>query len=81
MDLGNSYEADKARLERIAMVTEIQRVWYSLDTPEEITDAIWATQDGYGIPGYTPPQGEDWSGIRDSSESAVRAMYEIVSGA
>ena len=69
------------KVDQIGMMTEIHRAWFSLDTPADITDAIWATQDGYGIPGYTPPQGEDWSGIRDSSESAVRAMYEIVRGA
>jgi hypothetical protein len=51
-----------------------------LELPE--SGLVGATyQDGYGISGYTPPQGEDWSGIRDSSESAVRAMYEIVRGA
>jgi len=39
---------------------------------------IWDVQDGYGVAGCTPPQGWDWSGIRDSSEEALDAMYAIV---
>jgi hypothetical protein len=35
---------------------------------------IWASQDGYGEPGYTPEQGWDWSGIRDSSPDAMAVM-------
>lgn len=41
---------------------------------------IWSIQDGYGEAGYTPPQGFDWSGIRDSSPEATRAMYEALIG-
>jgi hypothetical protein len=36
--------------------------------------AFWRIQDGYGRPGVTPPQGIDWSGIRDSSDAAVAQM-------
>lgn len=32
----------------------------------------WDLQDGYGVAGYTPAQGWDWSGIRDSSPATVR---------
>lgn len=41
----------------------------------------WALQDGYGEPGFTPPQGWDWSGIRDSSPAAKRRMVEAVKAA
>jgi hypothetical protein len=41
---------------------------------EAIDQAVWDLQDGYGIAGFTPAQGWDWSGIRDSSASTVRAM-------
>lgn len=44
---------------------------------QEAYDRIWALQDGYGSPGLTPPQGRDWSGIRDSSDKAHQAMYEV----
>lgn len=40
----------------------------------------WALQDGYGFPGVTPPQGWDWSGIRDSSPAAIARMHSVVSG-
>lgn len=38
----------------------------------------WRLQDGYGVQGYTPVQGWDWSGIRDSSR---RAKTAIIAGA
>jgi hypothetical protein len=40
--------------------------------------AVWKLQNGYGEPGYTPVQGWDWSGIRDSSAEAFRLMAEVV---
>jgi hypothetical protein len=40
--------------------------------------AVWAKQDGYGVAGYTPPQGWDWSGIRDSSPAGVRNMKAAI---
>lgn len=36
-----------------------------------IDDEVWKLQDGYGSPGWTPSQGWDWSGIRDSSKNAI----------
>ena len=38
---------------------------------------IWKLSDAYGPPGYVPPQGFDWSGIRDSSEEAIWKMFEV----
>ena len=34
----------------------------------------WRKQNGYGKRGYTPPQGWDWSGIRDSTTYAQGEM-------
>lgn len=45
---------------------------------DEIKDRVWATQDGYGTPGFVPAQGWDWSGIRDSSEAAQKEMAALV---
>lgn len=44
----------------------------------ETFETIWSLQDGYGVPGLTPPQGYDWSGIRDSSPAAIRRMAEAL---
>lgn len=41
-------------------------------------DITWNLQDGYGEPGFTPPQGWDWSGIRDSSSVAKKAMADAL---
>lgn len=35
---------------------------------------IWSHTDAYGEKGYIPPQGYDWSGIRDSSQNAKQNM-------
>jgi hypothetical protein len=35
---------------------------------------IYALADGYGEPGTIPPQGYDWSGVRDSTPAATRRM-------
>jgi len=43
-----------------------------------ILNETWAIQDGYGEPGYVPSQGWDWSGIRDSSDQAMRLMAAAV---
>ena len=44
----------------------------------EIRRAVWARQDGYGQAGYTPAQGWDWSGIRDSSQEACAEMARAI---
>lgn len=45
---------------------------------EAINRKLWELQDGYGDEGFTPIQGWDWSGIRDSSVDAIEAMYAAV---
>ena len=40
-------------------------------------DAIYSLSDGYGTPGYVPPHGHDWSGVRDSSDEAIDRMYQV----
>ena len=45
---------------------------------DEVFDAVWACADAYGEPGTVPPQGHDWSGIRDSSPGAIRDMAEVL---
>jgi hypothetical protein len=44
------------------------------DRQRALDRAVWMRQDGYGTPGYTPCQGWDWSGIRDSTAGAFRLM-------
>jgi hypothetical protein len=43
-----------------------------------ILEETWRLQDGYGAPGATPPQGWDWSGIRDSSDAAKGRIVGLV---
>jgi len=45
---------------------------------DAVVDAVWALQDGYGVAGFTPAQGFDWSGIRDSTPDTVEAMAQEV---
>lgn len=59
---------------RTRKLTTIRKAAYAPNGP---ANEIWALQDGYGEPGFWPPQGWDWSGIRDSSEKAIDAMYEV----
>lgn len=61
---------------RREMMEAIRQAW--TNGPEEQSLAIWAKSDGYGIEGFVPPQGYDWSGIRDSSRAAIRTMYAVV---
>lgn len=44
-------------------------------------EETWELQDGYGEPGVMPPQGWDWSGIRDSSPAAIKRMYDFITAA
>jgi hypothetical protein len=39
--------------------------------------SFYQLADGYGVKGYVPPQGLDWSGIRDSSDEAIAAMDAV----
>ena len=59
---------------RVLMMKEIHAAWNGSD--DKLGAVLWGLQDGYGTAGYTPPQGFDWSGIRDSSPAAVKAMYK-----
>lgn len=56
-----------------AKMGELRDVWDH--GSEEAFAVIWSLQDGYGEPGYLPPQGYDWSGIRDSSPEAIDLMH------
>jgi len=38
----------------------------------------WQFTDAYGQRGTMPPQGYDWSGFRDSTYSAIRAMADYL---
>ena len=50
----------------------------SQDALTYLLDETWKIQDGYGEPGFMPPQGWDWSGIRDSSDGAMRKMAATI---
>lgn len=53
-----------------------------LNLPEglkaHLMGVTWSIQDGYGVPGFTPCQGWDWSGIRDSSDEAKKEMALVI---
>jgi hypothetical protein len=61
--------------ERARMLTAIHAAVWEGDASDELFYAVWDRSDGYGEPGTVPPQGYDWSGIRDSSDHAVAEMY------
>jgi hypothetical protein len=56
---------------------DLLRIDAALDHSEDAFNRIWDMQDGYGEPGYTPTQGYDWSGIRDSTV-ATRDQMDAV---
>ena len=41
-------------------------------------ELTWHNQNGYGQIGYTPPQGWDFSGIRDSTEAQQRKIADLL---
>ena len=55
----------------------LQMVWIDIARDTAAADDIWDLQDGYGEPGYTPDQGWDWSGIRDSTPEAKTRMLAV----
>jgi len=59
------------------MMGVIHEVWYSTKD-NSLMLAIWSKSNGYEKKGYVPPQGYDWSGIRDSTPDAIEEMYEVV---
>jgi hypothetical protein len=56
-----------------SMMSEIHAAVFSSNVA---ADLCWSLQDGYGIPGYGDHF--DWSGIRDSSTSAIEAMFKAI---
>lgn len=58
------------------LMAEIYDVWTNGTREQWAT--LWGLQDGYGEAGYMPAQGYDWSGIRDSSPAAIKAMHEAI---
>ena len=46
------------------------------DDRGRIYQGVWSLTDAYGPVGFVPPQGYDWSGIRDSTEAAQTRMAE-----
>lgn len=58
------------------MLKDLRRAWETA-SPEAFA-ILWSLSDGYGEPGLIPPQGYDWSGIRDSSPAAIRAMHRAL---
>lgn len=55
-----------------------RRDTFGTPAQDRMDRGAWALQDGYGQPGYTPAQGWDWSGIRDSSPEAKARMISAV---
>jgi hypothetical protein len=60
------------------MLKAIHEAWMDVNASTETLVALWAESDGYGEQGYIPEQGYDWSGIRDSTPDAVRAMWRVL---
>lgn len=65
---------------RFSANRELLQISEAMERHEGLYELVWLLQDGYGEPGFTPPQGWDWSGIRDSSPDAIRSMVDLVSG-
>jgi hypothetical protein len=63
-----------------SMIATVASVWRDPSTDRAMLSRIWSNTDAYGSPGSVPPQGYDWSGIRDSSPIAIRRMWETAAG-
>lgn len=50
----------------------------AIRTSDTALNIAWSLQDGYGVAGYTPPQGYDWSGIRDSTPETIRKIHAAI---
>lgn len=59
-----------------AMMREVHQAWQAGSAAA--SEVIWSLSDGYGETGYVPEQGYDWSGVRDSSTAAIKAMWTAV---
>lgn len=58
------------------LMDDIWAAWGSGDY--DLIEIMWSLQDGYGSPGFVPVQGYDWSGVRDSTPDALRAIYRAI---
>lgn len=45
---------------------------------DDLARLVYRENDAYGPLGFVPPQGRDWSGLRDSSEAAHARMGAII---
>lgn len=61
----------------VSFQAPLSLMWIDVASETAAADDIWDLQDGYGEPGYTPDQGWDWSGIRDSTPEATVRMLAI----
>lgn len=77
-DVEGEYEINPGQWIRFEASWNLLRVQAALDN-ETAFDRIWDLQDGYGVPGFTPSQGFDWSGIRDSTPEARAQMDAVAS--
>jgi len=71
-----SFTDPTSNTNRSAMLASIRDAWGRGN--DETSKILYSLQDGYGEQGHVPEQGVDWSGIRDSSGPAVRAMFAAV---
>ena len=65
--IDNGFDTDDKialRNEVLAKVYADGRLWAEL----------WPLTDAYGVEGFIPPQGFDWSGFRDSTYAAILKM-------
>lgn len=72
---GGARDEDCEHCAAADLLPDLYEVWTSRS---EGFTTLLAMQDGYGTPGYVPPQGPDWSGVRDSTPSAIRRMHRAV---
>lgn len=58
-------------------IPALMKIHHIQSVVADSTERFWQIQDGYGPRGFTPEQGYDWSGIRDSSPAALREMEAL----
>lgn len=72
---GCSLDEGRCKTHRL-MMEAIHAAYFGSD--DRLALAVYARSDGYGVEGLVPPQGYDWSGIRDSSIGAIERMHDVV---
>lgn len=55
------------------MLVEIHEAYFS-----GAAEILYTMQDGYGIVGFVPEQGLDWSGVRDSTPATIERMWQAI---